>query len=141
MIGSVILHDKLKYWTSGDKSIHYHQGKNYNPITQKIRLIILHMHKYHLGSCSLLKHCIVSNYSVSGQQSPDQTTCMQRLTWAFAVHICPKTCFAWCGPCNKRVNGWPGWLSWMCLQLVIILLLPLISQLRTIFTNINTITL
>ena len=26
IIGSVILHDKLKYWTSGDNSIHYHQG-------------------------------------------------------------------------------------------------------------------
>ncbi|XP_060083094.1 uncharacterized protein LOC132562369 [Ylistrum balloti] len=26
VIGGVILHDKLKYWTSRDKSIHYHQG-------------------------------------------------------------------------------------------------------------------
>ncbi|KAL3847271.1 hypothetical protein ACJMK2_018191 [Sinanodonta woodiana] len=26
VIGSVILHDKLKYWTSGDRSTHYHQG-------------------------------------------------------------------------------------------------------------------
>ena len=25
IIGSVILHDKLKYW-QGDRSIHYHQG-------------------------------------------------------------------------------------------------------------------
>ncbi|OWF44409.1 uncharacterized protein LOC110458390 [Mizuhopecten yessoensis] len=26
VIGGVILHDKLKYWTSKDRSIHYHQG-------------------------------------------------------------------------------------------------------------------
>ncbi|XP_069104508.1 uncharacterized protein [Argopecten irradians] len=26
VIGNVILHDKLKYWTSQDRSIHYHQG-------------------------------------------------------------------------------------------------------------------
>ncbi|XP_064615531.1 uncharacterized protein LOC135479574 [Liolophura sinensis] len=26
LIGSVILHDKLKYWTSADTSTHYHQG-------------------------------------------------------------------------------------------------------------------
>ena len=27
IIGNVILHDKLKFWESGDRSIHYHQGK------------------------------------------------------------------------------------------------------------------
>ena len=26
VIGSVILHDKLKFWTSGSRSTHYHQG-------------------------------------------------------------------------------------------------------------------
>ncbi|XP_076096486.1 uncharacterized protein LOC143067263 [Mytilus galloprovincialis] len=26
VIGHVILHNKLKYWTSGDQSVHYHQG-------------------------------------------------------------------------------------------------------------------
>ena len=26
VVGGVILHDKLKYWTSRDSSIHYHQG-------------------------------------------------------------------------------------------------------------------
>ncbi|CAH1782170.1 unnamed protein product [Owenia fusiformis] len=26
IVGDVILHDKLKYWTSGDRSTHYHQG-------------------------------------------------------------------------------------------------------------------
>lgn len=26
VVGHIILHDKLKYWTSGDRTIHYHQG-------------------------------------------------------------------------------------------------------------------
>ncbi|KAJ8310822.1 hypothetical protein KUTeg_012687 [Tegillarca granosa] len=26
VIGDIILHDKLKYWTSSDRSVHYHQG-------------------------------------------------------------------------------------------------------------------
>ena len=27
IIGHVILHDKLKYWQTNDRSTHYHQGK------------------------------------------------------------------------------------------------------------------
>jgi hypothetical protein len=41
VIGHVILHNKLKYWTSRDRSIHYHQGKyTTRPVGMGVLIII-----------------------------------------------------------------------------------------------------
>ena len=46
-----------------------------------------------MDSCSSFIHSIVSNYSVTDSEGPDQTARMRRLIWAFAVPICPSTRF------------------------------------------------
>ena len=49
--------------------------------------------KYHLGLCSPLAYSVVFNDKLADSECPDQTACIRRLIWAFAVPICPKTRF------------------------------------------------
>ena len=49
--------------------------------------------KCHPGICSPLMHSIVSYVLLADSAVPDHIARMLRLIWAFAVRICPKTCF------------------------------------------------
>ena len=62
------------------------------------------MRKVSSRHCSPLIHSIVSNYTVSGHEGPDQTAHMRSLIWAFTVHICPKTHFRMARP-NVIISG------------------------------------
>ena len=41
---------------------------------------------------------------LADSEGPDQTARMRRLIWAFAVSICPKTCFPIVKPNIDRAN-------------------------------------
>ena len=49
--------------------------------------------KYHPGLCSWVMHSTVSMILLADSEGSDQTVWICRLIWAFAVGICPKTCF------------------------------------------------
>ena len=84
---------------------------------RKMRISSYACVKSHPGLCSI--HSVVSNYSSSGQRSPDQTAHARSLIKAFAVRIYLKTRFRMVRPNYVKmivqIGKYSKALPWGCL--------------------------